>query len=159
MWINHYWTGLKCVSFIEESIFKKKISLLISVYLCVCVGGGGVRVRVCVWSGKSNWRGRFSTVDLLVLTSLDQSLFILKILFTFFTKQATLIRRSTVPSLSPQLVFPGVVIKHWPKENLEFVRSIFILDVTIALVVPFLSLTSKKWRHQRRKMFHQWPLL
>jgi hypothetical protein len=40
-----------------------------------------------------------STVDLLVLTGLDQLLFILKIFFTFFTKQATLMRRSTVLEL------------------------------------------------------------
>jgi hypothetical protein len=44
---------------------------------------------------------RRSTVDLLVLTSLDQLLFVYKILFTFFTKQATLIRMSTVLSLTP----------------------------------------------------------
>ena len=30
------------------------------------------------------WRGRLSTVDLLVLTNLKQLLFLLKILFTFF---------------------------------------------------------------------------
>jgi hypothetical protein len=35
-------------------------------------------------------------VDLLVLTSLDQLLFILEILFTFDTKQVTLMRRSAV---------------------------------------------------------------
>jgi hypothetical protein len=46
-------------------------------------------------------------VDLLVLTSLDQLIFILKILFTFDTKQAILIRRSTVLSLPLQLVFLG----------------------------------------------------
>jgi len=46
--------------------------------------------------GKSSYRLRLSTVDLLALTSLDQLLFILKILFTFFTKQATLMRRSIV---------------------------------------------------------------
>ncbi len=48
-----------------------------------------------------------STVDLLVLTSLDKLLFILKILFAFFTKQATFMRRSTVLSIHLQLVFPG----------------------------------------------------
>ncbi len=37
----------------------------------------------------------------------NQLLFILQILFTFFTKQATLMRRSTVLSLPPQLVFPA----------------------------------------------------
>jgi hypothetical protein len=51
--------------------------------------------------------GRLNTVDLLVLTSLDQLIFILKILFTCFTQQATLMRRSTVLSLPLQLVFPG----------------------------------------------------
>ncbi len=56
---------------------------------------------------KSYWRGRLGTVNLLVLTSLDQLLFKLKILWTFFTKQATLMRRSSVLSLPPQLVFPG----------------------------------------------------
>jgi hypothetical protein len=35
-------------------------------------------------SGKSYLRGRLSAVDLLLLTSLDQLLLILKILFTFF---------------------------------------------------------------------------
>jgi hypothetical protein len=54
--------------------------------------------------------GRLSTVDLLVLTSLEQLTLILKILFSFFTKQATLIRRSTVQSVPPQLVFPGPLV-------------------------------------------------
>jgi hypothetical protein len=45
---------------------------------------------------------RLSTVDLLVLTSFEHLIFILKILFTFFTKQATLIRRSTVLRLPLQ---------------------------------------------------------
>ncbi len=45
---------------------------------------------------KSHWRERLYTVGLLVLTSLVQLLFILEILFTFFPKQATSMRRSTV---------------------------------------------------------------
>jgi hypothetical protein len=49
-----------------------------------------------------------STVDLLVLTSLDQLNFILKILFTFFITQTTLMWSSTVLSLPPQLVFPAL---------------------------------------------------
>jgi len=48
------------------------------------------------------------TVDLHILASLDQLIFVLKVLFTFFTKQATLMRRSTVLSLPPQLVFPDI---------------------------------------------------
>jgi len=38
----------------------------------------------------------------------DQLLFILKILFTFVTKQATLMRRSSVLNLPLKLVFPAV---------------------------------------------------
>ncbi len=56
-------------------------------------------------------RGRLSTVDLLAPTSLDQRLLIVKTLFPFFTKQTTLMRRSTVLSLSLQLVFPGITQK------------------------------------------------
>ncbi len=53
--------------------------------------------------------GRLSMVDLLVITSLDQLIFIMKILFTFTTKQTTSMRRSIVLSLPPQLVFPETV--------------------------------------------------
>jgi hypothetical protein len=47
-----------------------------------------------------------STVDLLVLDNLDELLFIMNILFTFITKQATLVR-SVVLSLPLQPVLPG----------------------------------------------------
>jgi hypothetical protein len=53
--------------------------------------------------------GSFSTVDLLVLVSLDQLLFILRMFVNLFTKQANLMRRSIVLSLSLQLVFPGQI--------------------------------------------------
>jgi hypothetical protein len=47
------------------------------------------------------------TADLRVLTSLDQLIYKPKIKFTFLTKQGIFMRRSTVLSLSLQLVFPG----------------------------------------------------
>ncbi len=50
---------------------------------------------------------RLSTVDRLALSSLDQLLLILNTLFTFLQKQATLMRRSTVPNLPLPLVFPN----------------------------------------------------
>jgi hypothetical protein len=89
-----------------------------------------------VAAGNANRGGRLSTVNLLVLTCLGQLLLILKILFTFLTKQAALMRRSTVLSLAPQLVFPccrlGFISKYytWLKSNMTgkhsslFVRSI-----------------------------------
>jgi len=57
---------------------------------CVCVTERErekeIRIvgSVCLWcliSGKTNWRGRLSTFDLLVLTSLDQLLLKFKTLF------------------------------------------------------------------------------
>jgi hypothetical protein len=52
-------------------------------------------------------KGKGSTADLLVLTSLDVVLLKLKLLFTSVLKQATLMRRSNVLSLPLQLVFCG----------------------------------------------------
>jgi hypothetical protein len=50
---------------------------------------------------------RLSTVDLLVPTNSDQLLLIMEIFFTFSTKHASLMRRSTVLSHPFQLVFLG----------------------------------------------------
>jgi hypothetical protein len=53
-----------------------------------------------VIAGNPYGRERLVTVDLLVLTNLDQLLLIVKLYF--FTKQAALMRRSTVLSLPLQ---------------------------------------------------------
>jgi hypothetical protein len=49
-----------------------------------------------VMSGKPQRREWISTIDLLALSSLDQLLFILKLYFSYFTKQHILMRSSTV---------------------------------------------------------------
>ncbi len=51
--------------------------------------------------------GSHNIVDLLVLTSLDQLPYLLKILFMLLTKWVTLMGRSTVLSFPFQLVLPG----------------------------------------------------
>jgi len=56
-------------------------------------------VQTKILPRKSSLGIRLSTIDLLVLTGSYQLLHALKIVFTFFTKQATLMRRSTVLSL------------------------------------------------------------
>ncbi len=61
--------------------------------------------------GTLTEEGRFSTVDLLVITSLEQLLFILKILFTSGTNEATLMRRWIVLSTPLQLVFLALRIR------------------------------------------------
>jgi hypothetical protein len=68
------------------------------------------KVDTTAESGNPYWRGRLNTVDLLVLTSLDQLLLKLKILFTLLTKWAILTRRSTVLSIPLQLVFPVLML-------------------------------------------------
>jgi hypothetical protein len=60
--------------------------------------------------GKTYRRGRLSTVDLLVLTCLDQLLLLIKILYTFLTEQATLMRRTTVLSLPPSVGIPCIYL-------------------------------------------------
>jgi hypothetical protein len=67
-------------------------------------------------------------VDLLVLTSLEELLFILKILLSFFTKQATLIRRSTVLSLLSQLIFPE---ESFLQQTLTLLSAIYILNILV----------------------------
>jgi hypothetical protein len=64
-------------------------------------------IRRLISPANPNRRGRVSTVDLLVLTSSDQLLLILKMYFSFFTKQPILIRRSTVLNLPDQIGVPA----------------------------------------------------
>ncbi len=45
-------------------------------------------------SGNPNWRGRLSTIDLLLFNYVNQLIFMLKLLFIFLIKQATLMRKS-----------------------------------------------------------------
>ncbi len=66
------------------------------------------REMLKVKSNEPLLKERLSTIDLLVLTSLYQ----LETSFTFFTKQATSIRRSTVLCLPVQLVFPAKAEYH-----------------------------------------------
>ncbi len=61
------------------------------------------------YPGKPYWKGRsLSTVDLLVLTSIDQLLLTMQTLFTFFKKRAALMRRLTVLRFPHLLGFPGL---------------------------------------------------
>jgi len=74
--------------------------------------------------------GRLSTIGLHVLTILDQLLLIITISLTCFTRQATLMRWSTVLSVSPQLAFPGfirVTPEEPPPSFQRFLRRRFFL--------------------------------
>jgi len=58
---------------------------------------------------KSYWRGRLSTVDLLVLSRSDQLIFTLKILFTFFYKASYLNEEVICTVLAPSVGIPWFV--------------------------------------------------
>jgi len=71
--------------------------------------------RIKIYKGVAPYgpnQGRLAIVDL-VLTSLNQLILILKI-FTYFTKQATSMRRSTVLSLPLQAVFLSIKVGSYP---------------------------------------------
>jgi hypothetical protein len=59
-----------------------------------------------VEEGKPYWRGRLNTVDLLLLTSLDQLLLILIILFAFFIKTTYLNKEVNRTEPSPSVSVP-----------------------------------------------------
>ncbi len=76
---------------------------MLSIMLFVIIMLSFLMANVLIPTKNPYRRGIISTVDLHVLTSLVQLLFTLKILLTFFTKQATLMRRSSV------LTFPFIL--------------------------------------------------
>jgi hypothetical protein len=84
----------------------------------------GCRCSTCLsWTGKTNWRRRISTVDLDVITSLNQLLFKLKITFTFFIKQAILMRWSAVLSFTPSIRVGSFYLSAECLSSLEAVGS------------------------------------
>jgi hypothetical protein len=88
-------------------------------------------------------------VDFLVPTSLDQLIFILKIILTSFTKQAALMR-STVLSLPPLYSLPQAspnnLTPHWTKAemNITVKHSLIMLEIKKASyrfqLIPLISL-------------------
>ncbi len=95
-----------------------------------------------VGAGIPNWRDKFSTVDLLVLTSFEQVVLYWKYYLPFL-KQATWMRRSTVLSLTLQIVFPVWGVKNapgkCPKWNLNYT---FVGKGNIC-----------PWTHERDRLF------
>ncbi len=77
---------------------------------------------------KPYWRGKLSAADFHVLTSLDQLIFILKILFAFVTKQATFTRRSTLLILPLQLASHGSTNELLPLASSNFTYSLLLLS-------------------------------
>jgi hypothetical protein len=93
----HSWKSCHSVSDIEKSFITLRLGIvliLVSVNLHVYNKEKTLTSEVLL-------KGRLNTGDLLVLASLDQFILKLKILVSFFTKQATLTKRSTVLILLP----------------------------------------------------------
>ncbi len=87
------------------------LSLSPMIFMCCAYRLVCFRQKLSQWWNQGSLTERNSTVDLLVLACHDKLLFILEILFTIVTKQATLLRRLTVLSLSLHLVFPAYTNK------------------------------------------------
>ncbi len=66
-------------------------------------------------AGKTKWRERLSTVDLLVITTLEQLIFMLKIVFTLLEKQATSRGGQMYLAFPFQLVFPDPTLRQYYK--------------------------------------------
>jgi hypothetical protein len=91
-------------------------------FVCCTLGSGKPPTRKVKWMGWQNlpanwwfisprnhyWMGKLNTVDLLVLTCLYHLIFIMKICLPLLKTSHLLMRRSTVLSLSFQLVFPDL---------------------------------------------------
>ncbi len=84
-------------------------------------------------------------VDLHVLSSLDQLLFISKISLFFFTKIVNLMRSSTVLSLPTQLVFPVLA---YQSVSLSRVSSEPCSQLSNFLLKK--SYPGRRWDHFRR---------
>jgi len=91
----------------NQSFVRRRNSQQVKSFPCKSVHY--TRKKINMWSGKPYWREGISTTDLLVLASLNQLLFILKILFNCVVKQVIAMRGSMVLSLPVQLVFPDII--------------------------------------------------
>jgi hypothetical protein len=69
---------------------------------------------IIILSGNPHWRGRLSTVWPPCTNQFRSAPFDIENIIYFLTKNAALLRRSTVLSLPLQLVFPGTVQLPWP---------------------------------------------
>jgi hypothetical protein len=103
------------------------------------------RKSILIEPGKPYWRGRLSTVDLLVLTSLNQLLFTFKIFFTLFTKQGNLTRRWTVLSFPLQLVFPDWTLKALINIQIKE-RTRKFIDRWVIVIVKWLPFSDEEKR-------------
>ncbi len=124
--------------------------------------------------GNPYWRGRLSTVDLLLLTSLDQLSLIQQSLFTFFAKQPTLMRRSTVLSLPrTTILILSCQVLPYPFDLIKSHHGRHLIDVQQIKTLtkfPFNFINSHQcyWRCLQcnaelgiapKVSRHQWPVL
>ncbi len=72
-------------------------------------------MEILLHARKSFRRERLSMVDVLLLNDLDKLIFIFIIIFTYISKQATLMRRSTVLSLPFNLY--SLLLSMWNGNN------------------------------------------
>ncbi len=111
------------------------------------------------YARKSYKRRRHSKVDLLVITILDQLLLRLKILFTHFTKQATLMSRSIVLSL-PFLFFflcSRILTYMGRVSNLHYCNRFNRLPFTLfIMLLNYYYCISKEFLFRINQIYYWW---
>jgi hypothetical protein len=92
-------------------------------------------------SGNPYWRGSLSTVDLLVITNLDQLLLIMQTFFYFLSKRALIIGRSTVLNLPLLEEFPFRCNRNL---HLQFGFSHIYVTFFLQGQRPYIHMTAEK---------------
>ncbi len=96
--------------------------------------------------GNPYWRGRISTVDLLILICSDQLQWVLNLYSSLFAKQAPWTRRSTVLSIPFQWGFPVQTIQSWADWHSRYIPpSIIVLLSFVCLDLFYLFTLSRSF--------------
>jgi hypothetical protein len=78
------------------------------------INTGPLRVNVCMYKPRNSyWRGSLSSVDLLILTNLEQLLLIMRTLLTFFTKWLHQRGGQTFWTFRAKVVFRVYTLNMW----------------------------------------------
>ncbi len=96
--------------------------------------------------GNACWSGRISTVDLLVVTSSDPVLFIMKIFLALFTKRPILMRRLTVLGNPLHKGFPGHKLRTIGKDFLLRIYEMYHWRFSVQTFNITIIYSYNKWK-------------
>ncbi len=130
--INATWENTFCVIMLSDVVLNVVILSVLALLVLLLIPSL-VWEEILLLSRKSNWRGKRSTFDLLVLTSLDQLVLIMRILLNFLYKTGYVNEEVICTEPSPSVSIP--CFYSW--KMIIFSRQFLIL---------FSNSTKRKWR-------------